>query len=194
MDCNIFICFRFFYSHKFQAPAFSKWDKCSDPLSRNSFLLFTLTSMLHYNCKKIKLKVMAMKTAKTYSIAELAEEFGITTRAIRYYEELGLLKPERTEAGQRIFSSKERGRLKLIFRGKRYGFQLDEIREMIQLFDLDRTGRKQLERTIEYGKGKIEEVTERIEELLRIRSEMEQLLEEFQTKLNELEREKNEYP
>ncbi|MEI3598401.1 MerR family DNA-binding transcriptional regulator [Oceanobacillus sp. SE10311] len=137
---------------------------------------------------------MAMKTAKTYSIAELAEEFGITTRAIRYYEELGLLKPERTEAGQRIFSSKERGRLKLIFRGKRYGFQLDEIREMIQLFDLDRTGRKQLERTIEYGKGKIEEVTERIEELLRIRSEMEQLLEEFQTKLNELEREKNEYP
>lgn len=134
-----------------------------------------------------------MKTAKSCSIAELAEEFGITTRTIRYYEELGLLEPERTEGGQRIFSSKERGRLKLIFRGKRYGFQLDEIREMIQLFDLDRTGRKQLERTIEYGKGKMEEVTGRIEELIQIRSEMEQLIEEFQNKLNELEGGENEY-
>lgn len=131
-----------------------------------------------------------MRTAKTYSIAELAEEFGTTTRAIRYYEELGLLKPERTEGGQRVFTNKERGRLKLIFRGKKYNFQLDEIREMVQLFDLDRTGKKQLERTIEYGKEKIGEVTNRIEELMQIRSEMEELLDEFQNKLEELERER----
>lgn len=128
-----------------------------------------------------------MKTAKTYSIAALAEEFGTTTRAIRYYEELGLLKPERTEGGQRVFTNKERGRMKLIFRGKKYNFQLDEIREMIQLFDLDRTGKKQIERTIEYGEEKIAEVTNRIEELMQIRSEMEELLDEFQNKLNELE-------
>ncbi len=128
-----------------------------------------------------------MKAVKTYSIAELAEEFGTTTRAIRYYEELGLLKPERTEGGQRVFTNKERGRMKLIFRGKKYNFQLDEIREMIQLFDLDRTGKKQLERTIEYGEEKIAEVTNRIEELMQIRSEMEELLDEFQNKLNELE-------
>jgi len=130
---------------------------------------------------------MGMKAVKTYSIAELAEEFGTTTRAIRYYEELGLLKPERTEGGQRVFTNKERGRMKLIFRGKKYNFQLDEIREMIQLFDLDRTGKKQLERTIEYGEEKIAEVTNRIEELMQIRSEMEELLDEFQNKLNELE-------
>lgn len=130
-----------------------------------------------------------MLRGKTYSIAELAEEFGTTTRAIRYYEELGLLEPKRTEGGRRIFSSKERGRLKLIFRGKKYGFQLEEIREMIQLFDLDRSGKKQLQRTIEYGADKIEEVTNRIDELIQIRSEMESLLKEFQAKLNELERE-----
>lgn len=131
-----------------------------------------------------------MKTKKTYSIAELAGEFGITTRTIRYYEEIGLLAPKRTENGQRIFTNKERGRLKLIFRGKRYGFQLDEIREMVTLFDLDRTGKKQLERTIEYGKEKIEEVTLRIEELTQIRAEMEELLEEFQKKLDEMEERK----
>lgn len=128
-----------------------------------------------------------MKTAKTYSIAELAEEFSTTTRAIRYYEELGLLMPERTEGGRRVFTNKERGRMKLIFRGKKYGFQLEEIHEMIQLFDLDRTGKKQLERTIEYGREKIGEVTNRIEELMEIRSEMVKLLEEFQTKIDELE-------
>src|SRR5690625_2995709 len=129
-----------------------------------------------------------MKTGKTYSIAELAEEFETTTRAIRYYEELGLLEPKRTEGGRRIFTNKERARMKLIFRGKKYGLQLEEIREMIQLFDLDRTGKKQLDRTIEYGAEKIEEVSERIEELTQIRSEMEHLLQEFQEKLNELER------
>jgi len=129
-----------------------------------------------------------MRTGKTYSIAELAQEFETTTRAIRYYEELGLLEPKRTEGGRRIFTNKERTRLKLIFRGKKYGFQLDEIREMIQLFDLDRTGKKQFERTIEYGADKIKEVSERIEELTQIREEMVHLLQEFQKKLNELER------
>lgn|SRR5690554_111849 len=129
-----------------------------------------------------------MRTGKTYSIAELAQEFETTTRAIRYYEELGLLEPKRTEGGRRIFTNKERTRLKLIFRGKKYGFQLDEIREMIQLFDLDRTGKKQFERTIEYGEDKIKEVSERIEELTQIREEMVHLLQEFQKKLNELER------
>lgn len=128
-----------------------------------------------------------MKEHETYSISDLAAYFNITTRTIRYYEELGLLHPLRGDNGQRIFTKKERTRLQLIFRGKRYGFQLDEIHEMIQLFDRDRTGQKQLQRTIEYGKGKVEEVTKRIEELEQIRTEMEGLLYDFQKKLNELE-------
>ncbi|GAB3805816.1 MerR family transcriptional regulator [Virgibacillus kimchii] len=121
---------------------------------------------------------------ETYSISELAERFGITTRTIRYYEELGLLHPKRTEGGQRIFSKRESTRLRLIFRGKKYGFSLDEIREMIELFDVDPSGKKQLLRTIEYGREKVEEVTERIDELVTIRSEMEKMLEDFEERLN----------
>jgi DNA-binding transcriptional MerR regulator len=124
---------------------------------------------------------------ETYSISELAKLFGITTRTIRYYEELGLLHPKRTEGGQRIFSKREKTRLRLIFRGKKYGFSLDEIREMIGLFDVDPTGKKQLSRTIEYGKEKIEEVTERINELVTIRKEMEKMLADFEDRLNETE-------
>jgi len=132
-----------------------------------------------------------MKTEKTYSIAELANEFDVSTRTIRYYEEIGLLAPRRSEGGHRIFTRKEYTQLMLIFRGKKFGFQLDEIQEMILLFDRDRTGKKQLERTIEYGKEKLEEVTANIEELEQIRQEMEHMLGSFVRKLNDFEGEKN---
>ncbi|MBM7713748.1 DNA-binding transcriptional MerR regulator [Bacillus thermophilus] len=124
---------------------------------------------------------------ETYSISELAKQFNISTRTIRYYEEIGLLAPKRRENGRRIFSKREKIRLQLIFRGKKYGFQLEEIREMLELFQIDRTEKKQLKRTIEYGEEKIMEVNERIAELEEIRGEMEQLLVMFQKKLKELE-------
>ncbi|WP_373896225.1 MerR family DNA-binding transcriptional regulator [Virgibacillus sp. CBA3643] len=125
-----------------------------------------------------------------YAISELAKQFGITTRTIRYYEEIGLLQPDRSEGGQRIFSKKELVRLRLISRGKKYGFSLTEIREMIQLFDHDPSGMSQLKKTMDYGRGKIEEVTTQINDLKLLRSEMEELLDEFQKKLSEMEREK----
>ncbi|MCG3420261.1 MerR family transcriptional regulator [Oceanobacillus jordanicus] len=134
-----------------------------------------------------------MSQTEMYSISELARHFEITTRTIRYYEEIGLLTPHRSEGGQRLFSKKEKARLQLVFRGKKYGFSLDEIRDMIQLFDQDPSGRQQLERTIQYGKEKIEEVSSRIEDLIQIRSEMEQYIVDFQKKLSELERDKDEY-
>lgn len=124
---------------------------------------------------------------ETYSISELAKQFNISTRTIRYYEEIGLLAPKRRDNGRRIFSKREKIRLQLIFRGKKYGFQLEEIREMLELFQIDRTGRKQLKRTIEYGEKKIMEVNERMAELEEIRGEMEQLLVMFRKKLKELE-------
>lgn len=119
-----------------------------------------------------------------YTISELALHFNVSTRTIRYYEELGLLKPSRLENGRRVFSKTDVARLKLIFRGKRFGFQLEEIKEMIELFDNDRTGKKQLERTIEYGNEKIKEVNERIKELISLRDEMERLMADFQTRLS----------
>ena len=75
---------------------------------------------------------MAIK--QTYSISELAKEFDVTTRSIRFYEDQELLRP--TRRGQtRIFSSKDRVRLKLILRGKRMGFSLAETKELFDLWD-----------------------------------------------------------
>lgn len=131
---------------------------------------------------------------ETFAISELAEEFDISTRTIRYYEELDLIHPSRTESGHRIYTRKDRARLRLILRGKRFGFSLDEIAEMITLFDRDRTGEKQLEVTIEYGKKKLEEVEEKIQDMVALKKEMEDLLNDFQNRLNKIRGEKeNEY-
>lgn len=121
-----------------------------------------------------------------YTISQLAQEFDVSTRTIRYYEERGLVTPIRTETGQRLYTKKDRAVLKLILRGKRFGFSLEEIHEMISLFDKDRTGRKQLEKTIEYGEQKLKEVSERIEDLLQLKQEMEAILEDFKKRLQEL--------
>ncbi|TDJ62259.1 MAG: MerR family DNA-binding transcriptional regulator [Proteobacteria bacterium] len=72
----------------------------------------------------------------TYSIGELAQEFEVTTRAIRFYEDQGLLSPARN--GQaRVYSVRDRVRLKLVLRGKRLGFSLGEIGGMLDLYDAD---------------------------------------------------------
>jgi DNA-binding transcriptional MerR regulator len=75
-------------------------------------------------------------TGTTYSISDLAREFAVTTRTIRFYEDEGLISPDR-EGRRRIFSPRDRTRLKLILRGKRIGFSLAEIREIIDMYDAD---------------------------------------------------------
>ncbi len=73
---------------------------------------------------------------KTYSISELAREFGVTPRALRFYEGRGMLHPRRS--GQsRIYSSEDRARLKLILEGKRIGFSLSDIQEILDLYKLE---------------------------------------------------------
>ncbi|GAB2713268.1 MerR family transcriptional regulator [Halomonas garicola] len=80
-----------------------------------------------------------MATKKTYSIGDLAQEFDVTTRSVRFYENQGLLYP--TRRGQtRIFSSKDRVRLKLILRGKRMGLSLAETKELFDLWDETTSG------------------------------------------------------
>lgn len=81
----------------------------------------------------------------TYTITDLAREFNVTTRAIRFYEDQGLLNPRR-EGRKRIYSNRDRTRLKLILRGKRLGFPLSEIRELFDLFDSAQGEEKQLHR------------------------------------------------
>lgn len=81
---------------------------------------------------------------QTYSISELASELDITTRAIRFYEEQGMLAPAR-RGQERIYSSRDRVALKLILRGKRIGFSLAECKTLIELYDPRAGNRKQLQ-------------------------------------------------
>ncbi len=84
----------------------------------------------------------------TYSISELAKEFDITTRSIRFYEDQGLLAPARR--GQtRVYSKGDRVRLKLVLRGKRLGFSLAETQRLFELYDHDRSSATQLKSMLE---------------------------------------------
>lgn len=74
------------------------------------------------------------KEPKTFSISDLASEFDITTRAIRFYEEQGMLHPKR-RGQERVYRPKDRVALKLILRGKRIGFSLAECKNLIELYD-----------------------------------------------------------
>ena len=71
-----------------------------------------------------------------YSISDLAQEFNLTTRAIRFYEDEGLLQPGRS-GRRRVYSARDRVRMKLILRGKRLGFSLSDVRDIIEMYDLD---------------------------------------------------------
>ena len=84
----------------------------------------------------------------TFTITELAREFGLTTRAIRFYEDQGLLYPQRV-GRSRIYANRDRVRLKLTLRGKRLGLSLSEIRELIDMYDAAKGDRGQLERFLE---------------------------------------------
>ena len=121
-----------------------------------------------------------------YTISELAKEFELTTRTLRYYEELGMLKPERTETGNRVYGKKEFAQLKIIMRGKKYGFSLDEIKDIVVLFEQDRTGVKQLEKTIEKAGQKLEEINERMRELDELKRDFEYMIHDFKETLHNL--------
>ena len=79
----------------------------------------------------------------SYSITDLAREFDVTTRTIRFYEDQELIEPER-QGQTRIYSQRDRARLRLIMRGKRLGFSLKEIRDLLDLYDGDRSEITQL--------------------------------------------------
>ena len=84
---------------------------------------------------------------ENHSIGDLAREFDVTPRAIRFYEDEGLLSPRR-EGSRRIYSKRDQVRLKLILRGKRLGFSLAEVREMLELYDSAPDERPQLEKFV----------------------------------------------
>jgi len=104
----------------------------------------------------------------TFTISDLAKEFGVTTRTIRFYEDQGLLSPKR-EGTTRVFSSRDRVRLKLALRDKRLGFSLAEIRELFELYDISRDEHKQIEEflaRLERRRAHLEQQREDIEVML----------------------------
>ena len=104
----------------------------------------------------------------TFTISELAREFDVTTRTIRFYEDQGLLSPKRAGTA-RVFSPRDRVRLKLALRGKRLGFTIAEIRELFELYDVSRDEHKQLEEflsKLERRRARLEQQREDIEVML----------------------------
>lgn len=115
----------------------------------------------------------AALSGTTFSIGELAREFAITTRAIRFYEDEGLLAPIRV-GRKRLFRRRDRGRLKLILRGKRLGFTLGEIRETFELYDQAHGEAKQLRYYLSVLDEKREQLTRQRRDIDDALAELEQ--------------------
>lgn len=115
-----------------------------------------------------------MTTEKLFSISELAAMFDISSRTIRYYEEIGMLTSGMRDSlsQQRSYTNKERRRLKMILRGKKLGFSLQEIKEMIELYELNPEGEDEKKRIIEHADRKIQEIEEQIIQLQILRDDI----------------------
>ncbi|HIZ99565.1 MAG TPA: MerR family DNA-binding transcriptional regulator [Candidatus Janibacter merdipullorum] len=116
---------------------------------------------------------VADEGTRTWSIREVADEFGVTTRTVRHYEDIGLVSPER-QGTTRLFHRRDRTRLALVLRGKRLGFPLDEIATIIDLYDAPRGRRSQLEYVLA-------QIDERRADLEQRRRDLEDALSELDT-------------
>lgn len=106
------------------------------------------------------------KTNKeSWTISQVADQLNISTRTIRFYEEKGLIQPSRTTGNHRVYTPRNKARLKLILRGKRFGFSLEEIAEMIGMANADPDERHQIEKSLEYGDAKLKQIQDRKKEL-----------------------------
>ncbi|UTH72938.1 MerR family DNA-binding transcriptional regulator [Chromobacterium sp. IIBBL 290-4] len=112
-----------------------------------------------------------MTAAEFFTISDLAREFDVTLRTIRFYEEQGLIEPQR-EGRQRLFNRRDRARLKLILRGKRIGLSLAEIRETIDLYQLARDEASQSQKLLDL-------LLERRQQLEAQRHDIDAVLEEI---------------
>ncbi|WP_421254079.1 MerR family transcriptional regulator [Aeromonas sp. 600948] len=121
----------------------------------------------------------------TYSISELAHEFDVTPRTIRYYEDEGLLTPQR-EGQTRIYSHRDKIRLKLTLRGKRLGFSLAEIRELFDMYDTDKSSKTQLYSMIQLIEEKRRALHQQLEDIQMVMAELEAAEQRCVNSLNSL--------
>lgn len=109
-----------------------------------------------------------------FAIADLAREFGISTRAIRFYESKGLLTPGRV-GSTRVFRRRDRARLILILRGKRLGFSLRDISEYLSLYEADRTQRAQVSKLIDMVDSRMTLLVQQLQDLETTISELREI-------------------
>lgn len=123
----------------------------------------------------------------TYTIGELSKEYDITPRSIRFYEEQGLLTPERT--GQnRIYCNKDRVRLKLILRGKRLGFSLAEVKNLFELYDSSPNSARQLKAMLAMTEQKRAVLLQQLEDIQMLMNELDEVEARCREELTELTR------
>ncbi len=116
--------------------------------------------------------VVAASPQSSYTIGDLCGEFDVTARTLRHYESCGILRPER-RGQRRVFHEGDRVRLRLALRGRRLGFSLAEVKEMLDLYDHEGGEVAQLERTLDYGRRRIAELEERRRETQEAIEELE---------------------
>jgi DNA-binding transcriptional MerR regulator len=112
---------------------------------------------------------------ETMSIREMCDAFDVTPRTLRFYESKELLFPIR-EGQKRLFTRRDRARLKLILRGKRFGFSLEEIRQLLELYYVGDQQETQLKRTLEVAR-------ERLDDLERRRAELDDAINEMKSQM-----------
>ncbi|MGI3186956.1 MerR family transcriptional regulator [Nioella aestuarii] len=112
---------------------------------------------------------------ETMSIREMCDAFEVTPRTLRFYESKELLFPIR-EGQKRLFTRRDRARLKLILRGKRFGFSLEEIRQLLELYYVGDQQETQLKRTLEVAR-------ERLDDLERRRAELDDAIDEMKSQM-----------
>ena len=114
-------------------------------------------------------------TQEFWTIREMCDQFDVTPRTLRFYESKELLFPKR-QGQKRLFTKKCRGRLKLILRGKRFGFSLEDIRQLLEMYDMGDQQQTQLLRTYELA-------TDKLRHLKNQRDEIEETIKELQQQI-----------
>ncbi len=123
---------------------------------------------------------------KYYKIGQLADLVRVSTRTIRYYEEIGLLNSiKRMEGGKRVYTDRDYQRLQFIKRLKHLGLTLAEMQELEDLYQIHRTNKKVLPRLLELLEGHVEKIEERVRNLEKLRSEILNYHERIRTKLDD---------
>jgi len=114
-------------------------------------------------------------TQEFWTIREMCDQFDVTPRTLRFYESKELLFPKR-QGQKRLFTKKCRGRLKIILRGKRFGFSLEDIRQLLEMYDMGDQQQTQLLRTYELA-------TDKLTDLKNQRDEIEETIKELQQQI-----------